>query len=192
MKKYVFIYSILLLFIFTTNGFSQVIHFIKNGGDDGNTGLSWAQAFATISHAVTSASEGDEILVGYDAPGTTFSITGCITVNKNLKITSAQVNIDVDFDSAIPDSSKCIIDAGGNCRIFTIDGSSTAITNSTIIRGFTIQNGKATHESRMPRLGGGVLIYYSYPIIERCYIYYNTASHERTSDFTDEDRKSVV
>ena len=131
--------------------------FVKSDGDDGNDGSSWDNAKLTIAGAFSAASDGDDILVGYDPSGTTtYSITSSIAISgKNMRITSARVNQDNSYATADYDSSKCIIDAG-NCRVFTITGAS--VTTSTRIRGFKITGGDGRYESTGVDKGGGIYI----------------------------------
>jgi len=143
-RKIRFIVLAMLLVVFLMPLSSNATtYYVKDGGSDGNDGQSWNQAFATIAKAVQDAGDGDDILVGYNPIGTTtYNITSSISISgENLRITSARVNQDNSYDSAVHDSDKCIIDANDNCRIFTITG--TAVTNATVIRGFKITDGDA-------------------------------------------------
>ncbi|MHC1738339.1 MAG: T9SS type A sorting domain-containing protein [Ignavibacteriaceae bacterium] len=169
---------VFLLFVSSFSTFATT-YFVKETGDDLNTGLSWNQAFATIAKAVSMSVNGDDILIGYDSDGTTYSITSALLLEKNLRITSAREGTDNSFDTAVYDSSKCIIDANSLCRIFTI--ADVSITNATRIRGLGIYRGSANGEtSNGIRKGGGIYIYGCYPIIENCDINNNIGSNEST------------
>jgi len=122
-------------------------YYVWVNGSNSNSGTSWGQAFKTIQKAIDSASNGDDILVGYDPEGsTTYNITSQINVNKSVRLTSARYNQDNSYDSAQYDRDKCIIDAGGNCRVLKV------AVGGVTIRGFTIRNGETSWN------GGGIYV----------------------------------
>lgn len=75
--------SFLIIFsLFTISMFSQTIYYVKTDGNDNSDGLSWNNAFATISKAISSAVKDDEIRVGQG----TFNSTATYTITVSLTI----------------------------------------------------------------------------------------------------------
>lgn len=159
MKK---IFTIIFLTLLTINIHSTV-YYVTTEGRDSWTGTSWAAAKRSVQGAINVASNGDVILVKYG----TYVITAHINWSgKNLKISSDDGTAN-SWETAVPDSSLCILDATGrNCRLFLF--SDAAITSSTIISGFKMTGGDGTsHQNR----GGAIYIHSgSSPIIEKCWI----------------------
>ena len=123
--------KILVLFfaLVSSSAFATTWYVAKNGNDS-NGGKSSTTAFVTIQKAIDSALTGDEIVVN---DGTYATIS---TANKRVRIRS------------VNGAQKTIIDGGGSSRCATL-GSDLLHTN-TVLRGFTLQNGKA-----QGNLGGG-------------------------------------
>ncbi len=138
--------------------------------DDGGDGTTWETAKRTIAAGITVSAAGDTILVKYG----NYLLSG-----SSLSLSSDRCMISDDgthtsWDTAAPDSSQCIIDAGLTSRVLTISGED--VTNATEIRGFMITGGDATAESNAHR-GGGILIAGGAdPIVENCWIKNNIAS----------------
>lgn len=97
-----------------------------NGADSGHNGLSWDQAFATISNALTNATSG-----------TIYVSNGVYTLSAQVTVTKA-----VTIEGA-NGSSNTIVDGNGAVRCFQLDNA------SSVLRGLTIRNGYSD-------LGGGV------------------------------------
>ena len=131
---------------------SAVTWYVSTVGDDliyGGTG--WEDAFSTIQQGVSTASDGDIVLV---ADGT-YSGVGNYDINfgwdsKNIVIKS------------LNGPENCIIDCLGLGRGFRIDWSQT---NDTVVDGFTIVNGNTNASLSY---GGAILCTQAYPIIRNC------------------------
>ncbi len=151
--------------IFLSARIYPAVYYVSLTGSNGSA-TSWATAKTSIQSAINAASNGDVILVKYG----TYYIYSYLTLgSKNLKITS-DIGTANSWETAKPDSSQCIINAGNYCRIFTFNNS--AITTATVIRGFKITGGDAGSS----HAGGGIAIYSGAdPIIERCWISNNKA-----------------
>ncbi len=119
--------------------------------DDSGAGTSWTTAKQTIGAALTAAADGDTVLVKYG----TYNLTNSLIIaDKNVKLTSDDGTA-TGWDDADFDRDQCTIDAQGNCRILAISG--VAVTNETVVRGFTMRNGKATNETTRQHAAGGIL-----------------------------------
>lgn len=142
------------------------IVFVSPSGDNSD-GLTWATAFNSIDTAIGNTNSGDEILIGYSTTGTTtYFESNLFIAHKTLKVTSARIGLDLDFASAIHDSSKCVIDANDVDRVLQFSG--LLGDNSSQIRGLKITNGTA---KTVADGGGGILITGNAdPIIENCFI----------------------
>ena len=103
-------------------------------GDDANEGVSAAQPFKTIQHAIDQSVDGMTIIV---ADGTYAPIN-----SNNKSITIQSVN----------GAASTIIDGGNTAMCARLSGySATSSMTNTILRGFTVQNGYSA-----PYDGGGV------------------------------------
>jgi hypothetical protein len=96
----------------------------------------WLSAATNIQDAVDAAEDGDTILI---ADGT-YKITSKINVMKSVTI------------SSISGAEHVIVDASGNCRVFTLSSDSGEIT----LDGLTLTGGYANHAVK---LGGAIFAY---------------------------------
>ena len=131
--------------------------YVTKSGKDTNSGKSESAAFLTIQKAIGSSVGGDVIIVG---DGTYSPIT---SANKSVTIQSKN------------GASKTIVDGGGTARCATLG---TAVSDrNTVLKGFTLQNGRA--ESNLGGGGsfGGTLI--------NCIIKNNKAGHKTYTNYGD-------
>ena len=131
--------------------------YVTKSGKDTNSGKSESAAFLTIQKAIGSSVGGDVIIVG---DGTYSPIT---SANKSVTIQSKN------------GASKTIVDGGGTARCATLG---TAVSDrNTVLKGFTLQNGRA--ESNLGGGGsfGGTLI--------NCIIKNNKAGHDTYTNYGD-------
>lgn len=94
--------------------------FVASGGNDGNTGLTWDQAFATIGQAITSASAGDVIQLGAG----TWALGNAGIVIPDY-CTLRGLGMEATFiTSTAEDSTACIVQPGkySVCEDLTIKG----------------------------------------------------------------------
>lgn len=146
------IVSILIALLGTLNSAAAVTWYVSTTGHDlNNGGTSWEDSFLTIQQGVTTASDGDIVLV---ADGT-YSGVGNYDINfeydaKNIVIKS------------LNGPENCVIDCLGLGRGFRIDWSQT---NDTVIEGFTIVNGNTNASLSY---GGAILCSQASPTIRNC------------------------
>tara|TARA_B100000686_G_C16805936_1_gene990428 strand:- start:309 stop:8306 length:7998 start_codon:yes stop_codon:yes gene_type:complete len=126
------------------------VHYVSSNGSDENGDGSIISPFASIQKGLSISNPGDSVLVG---PGTYIE-------NINWPAISG-IKLIGDGES------ECIIDGGQNGTVIRFNSSS--IDSSTLIRGFTLQNG--LHED-----GGGIYMNQSSPSIEYVTIINNTAN----------------
>lgn len=116
-----------------------------------------------MASASADAAAGDTILVKYGL----YLVTDDLVLNGN-RCLGSDDGTHTSWDTALPDSSQCIIAADATCRVMTITGS--AVTAATTLRGFTLSGGDATSEGDPSNgYGGGLDINGGAdPIVERC------------------------
>jgi hypothetical protein len=140
--------------------------------DDSGDGLSWGTAKQTIGAAIAASAASDTILVKYGL----YPVGEALVISSN-RCLGSDDGTHTGWDAALPDSSQCIVSADATCRVMTI--TSTAVTATTIVRGFTLTGGDATSEGD-PNYGygGGLDISGGAdPIVERCRMTANLAGH---------------
>jgi len=129
--------GLLAILVYATGGFGATYHVATNGSDAvGKTGADWGNAFLTITKAISTAQDGDQILVSNG----TYNIAGRILVHKGLTIRS--------WNNGALDPSGTIIQrpsGAANYRIFELNHA------DAMLQGLTITNGNAPS-------GGGVWI----------------------------------
>ncbi len=134
--------------------------------DDAGSGTSWDDAKRTIDAAIAASAAGDAILVKYGA----YAIDDDIVLVSHRRITSDD-GTHLDWSSADPDSSLCVVDAGQGSRVLTIHGA--AMTGPTHVRGLELTGGDGTYSSADPSAayGGGVYVDGGADVtLERCWI----------------------
>jgi hypothetical protein len=166
LNSFIFIFCLIMIL----SSLSAETYFVDaDRPDDSGSGLSWGVAKQTIAAAINGSGEGDTILVKYGI----YPIQSFITISSERMITSDNGS-NVSWDSAIFDSSQCVLSADSS-RIFTII--SDTVTAATRIRGFKITGGDATEDTVDAAHGGGILIKAGAdPVIERCWIIKNTGN----------------
>jgi PKD repeat protein len=143
-------------YITVTSPSGDTIYVDGVDGDDGKSGLDWANAVKTIQTGLDKASSGWMVLV---ADGT---YTGAD--NRNLDFAGKAIHL-----KSSSGAEHCHIDCGGIDRAFYLCDGETA---TTIIEGFTIEEGDAFDDA-----GGGIRCLYSSPLIRNCIIRNNAAGH---------------
>jgi PKD repeat protein len=128
----------------------QNIYVDGASGDDAYNGLTWGTAVKTIQKGIDLAVDG--VTTVWVADGT---YTG--TGNKNLNLGGKAITVKSDGG---PES--CIIDCESSGRAFNFFNSES---HSTVIEGFTIQNGNVGGDN-----GGGIRLYGSEPKFYACII----------------------
>ena len=126
-----------------------------NGGDDGNGGADWSDAFATIGKALSVADDYDLVLVA-DA---TYNETDLRFNGKKIYLKG------VDHNTA---GAQPVIDCQGNGRAFCFDSGET---KDSVVDSFMIQNGDAD-------AGGAIRCKSSSPTLINCTFSGNSASYD--------------
>ncbi len=106
--------------------------FVSPNGSDSNNGSSWGQAFATVSHALSQASGGDQLWV---AAGT---YSEKISIPAGVAVLGGFAGTETSVDQRDWASHVTILDGGGSGTIVSL---STDVASSTGLDGFTVQNG---------------------------------------------------
>jgi parallel beta-helix repeat protein len=128
-------------------------YYVKSDGDNGNDGLSWENAKASIQEAVDVATPGDQI----------FAAQGTYTISENIYMRH-RINIYGGFagtESSLTErpaliygktreGEATVLDGGGTSRLIYQSGTFSTLTT---IDGFVIQNGSVSNED-----GGGVYL----------------------------------
>ena len=106
--------------------------FVSPSGSDSNNGSSWGQAFATVSHALSQTSGGDQLWV---AAGT---YSEKISIPAGVSVLGGFVGTETSADQRDWASHVTILDGGGGGTVASL---STDVASSTVLDGFTVQNG---------------------------------------------------
>ncbi len=166
---------------------NPVTRFVSQTGSDAHSGLSWADAFATIQAAVDASESGDEIIVG-DGVYPPFEVNGIYNLGyvafwwmfgdayptpDTLAWLPELEDIWLDSRTkalsirSVNGAGKTVIDGGGT----NICAALSATTN-VVLRGFTIRNGLCDVSSGNQYLAGGVVG----GIVEDCIVSGNIAA----------------
>ena len=131
----------------------QTIYYVKINGNDSNDGKSWTSAFATITKAISSAVQNDEIRVGQG----TFNSTATYTMTSSLTIKGSY-----DANGTQDYSNKTILDGKNTYRIMRAYWTSTGAVPDIKIDGFKFVNANSVGYS------GAVVFDKSTGIVSNC------------------------
>ncbi len=165
------------------------IYRVKPGGNDNNTGLTWAQAFQTLQKALQVATAGDDIWVAAgtyypdEGPGLAndlrtlsfdlksgvriyggFNGTELFFSNRNVLLNETILSGEIQQDADSSNNAYHVV------RAISVD--STARLN-----GFTIRDGQANGTDTR-RLGGGILVDMASARFTFCTIRFNQAADQ--------------
>ncbi|HDR04181.1 MAG TPA: hypothetical protein ENN84_02905, partial [Candidatus Marinimicrobia bacterium] len=130
--------------------------FVEKSGNDSNDGYSWSTPFASLEKAVSSAIDGDEILIGYtEGIASTYYHSYEMPINKSLRISSAIKDLEETFYSATPSSEFVQFSGLGVRGFMVIDGA--MISDPVVIQGLNISN-CSLEGSDNTYYGGAILI----------------------------------
>lgn len=142
----------LLLSTFSLHAATIYVDSAAAGNADGSN---WANAFNTITQAITAAAAGDEIWV----KGGTYTLTTSLIINKDISLHGGFAGTEATRADRVKSdrggngvteiweyTNATVLDGNNTVRVVDFSGSSTAT-----IEGFTIQNGTVTGN------GGGIL-----------------------------------
>ncbi len=155
--------------------------FVNDDAAGANDGTSWADAFNDLQDALAIAQEGDQIWVaeGTYLPGSDPNAT--FLIDKNLQLYGGFVGTETSLaqrgnpadhptilsgdldDNDVPDDF--VTNRADN--VMTVMRMTAAVTNETVVDGFTISNGHADGSSLVNESGGGI---YSNgaPVVKNC------------------------
>ena len=120
--------------------------FVAENGSDGNDGLSWATAFATVEHALSEAADGSTIFVG---PGT-YSISTTLALDRFITIQGAGATF-----------ADVTLDAGKARRVAVLSHARAVLRNLTLANGYSGSTGTG---------GGGGCVRVTAGLVENCRI----------------------
>lgn len=135
-----------------------------NSNEDGS---SWQNAKRTIQAGIGAAEAGYQVWV---ARGT---YNGNIIIDKDIKLYGGFIGTEYQHNARDYINNITVINGNNNGSVIKVE---PGITASTVIDGFTIQNGGGTVVDPF-RYGGGIYCYQSSPIIENNKITGNTATN---------------
>ncbi len=183
----------LILFYLSQTAFPQTIYYVKTTGNDSSSGLSWDSAFATIQKALDAAQAGDQIWVASgtynptstygegDDPGLRhFRLKDSVEMYGGFAGTETSIAQRTNY--GVGSSNETILSGnlggGSNCyHVFYHPDNTYSLSNSTILDGFTIQNGLAAafspHDHGAGMFNGNL----SNPVIRNCTFKNNSAQY---------------
>ena len=179
-------------FFFVNTTLAQTIFYVDQNATGSNDGLSWANAMTDIQQALATASEGDEIWVvaGTYLPGDT--LTSTFFIEKNVRLYGGFAGNETILAERDPALFETILsgdlnndDLPGDFEYNRADNVrnvllvSDAVTNATLIDGFTIRGGHAAGDDSefFFRRGGG-LFSFGAPVVRQCVFQGNFADAE--------------
>ena len=148
-----------------------------NGADSGHDGQSWAQAFLTISNAVTNASSA--------AADTIWVSNGVYTLNAKITVTKP-VTI-----RGVNGWTNTVVNGNGSVPCFQLNHTSAVLRALTVSNGFSktengagVQLAKGTVDDCLiigntvvsNKIGGGVFMSGNLTVVTNCRIYMNSAA----------------
>ena len=128
MKKFLCVLLAALFTLVSSAAYSNVLYVktASNGGNDSNSGTTWATAFATITQAIKSASANDEIRVAAGTYPERFEIGKVLTMSGGYPAAGG--------DTRDWQANETVIDGENEGRVIY---TSAALT----LDGFTVTNG---------------------------------------------------
>jgi hypothetical protein len=168
----------LLAVVLLVSGAQGATYHVATNGSDAATGADWEHAFLTIPKAISTAVNGDQVLVSNG----TYNITGRILVNKGLTIRSWNNGALDPEGTAVRRPSEA-----GNYRIFELDHADALLQGFTITNGnyasgggVVMRKGSALEDcivsgNASPGHGGGVLVEATGGFLRNCIFAGNTA-----------------
>lgn len=180
MKKLLLLFVIAVILMGLTTSTFAARYFVKINGSDGNDGLSWTTAKATISAALNIASATDEIWVAkgiYHPNGSGRNAT--LTLKKGVTVYGSFAGAETSIAQRNLTLNESIIDGDIGVLSNASDNAYHVITgaeNSTI-NGFTITNGNA-NGSGINVLGAGLYFPIGTMSIRNCSFELNIAAEK--------------
>lgn len=112
--------------------FTGTVRYVSQSGDDGNSGLSPADAYATIAYAISESSAGDAIRVGYG----TYDEAGL-----DLNLSSLELWLEAgtilqdsaDGDVLTVSAFGCVVRGSGNVRIDPTGGADGVVISGAFV-----------------------------------------------------------
>lgn len=164
------------------DGAPTVVH-LSPAGDDGNEGLSWASAKATLPAAIHAAAiKGGEVWVAggqYSPPlDGPIRMPAFVQVYGGFAGNETTRELDTRFET--------VVDGGQRVPVFRFEGAGYGVSR---IDGLVIQNGgkfldgqlSLQHDDYVPAQGGGIVSWVNGPVIANCHIRWNAVGTPYTS-----------
>ena len=168
--------------------------FVDQDAMGANDGSSWANAFTKLEMAILAAEEGDQLWVaagtyipgeGTSAPDTSFLLTQNLEMYGGFNGTETTLS-ERDWETHITalsgdklgddDDDDYTVNRSDNCdHVMDI---SEAVTEATIIDGFTIRNAEAGNDPHGFRRRGGGITTEGNPTIRNCTFLYNNSQND--------------
>ena len=168
MKKNIFTLVCSLFALYAT---AQQVRYVKEGGS--GDGSSWANASGDFQAMINASSAGDEVWVAegtyQPAVGESFSMKEGVEIYGGFP----SDNNSADMDDRNWNQHETILLGNGHSVIRNVFTSSSQMTNSSVLDGFTITGGNV----QTPISGGGIYNEYASPTLRNLIIRNNTASN---------------
>ena len=170
----------LFLLLALTMNAQATIYYVKTpgaGGADGHSGLAWNQAKATVSSAISTAGDGDQVWVAEGVYPEHIVIDEVINGTvKNVAVYGGFAGNETYLSERDFFANETILDGQGSGTVVTIGTTSIGpggASDLTRIDGFTITNGRP---AGFEDSGGGIRILSSAPVVTN-----NLITHNETS-----------
>ncbi|NLV46136.1 MAG: DUF1565 domain-containing protein, partial [Candidatus Hydrogenedentes bacterium] len=152
-----------------------LVVYVRPGGSDTNTGLSWAQAKQTVQAGIAAALPGGEVWVA------TGVYTEAIALANGVQLYGGFIGTETSLAQRNFLNNKTVLEGAGG----SVVSAGAGVGASARLDGFTIQNGNAQY-------GGGIACVGASPVIAHCIIMDNSATYGGGISLRDGSHASFV